>query len=47
MVRLKARGSLADFLGYKLFQFHYGTIKSHGRPLYGLSNEVSIPLWYD
>ena len=47
MVRLKVFGIALSYL-IKLFQFHYGTIKSNFfHRCFGCFFRISIPLWYD
>ena len=47
MVRLKVRIGKVGFSGDILFQFHYGTIKSHLASPASCYDVISIPLWYD
>ena len=46
MVRLKGL-SFHAHNARVLFQFHYGTIKSHRHYNAGNCKKISIPLWYD
>ena len=46
MVRLKVASQI-KLNESEAFQFHYGTIKRTSEYERGMSNSISIPLWYD